>query len=95
MQIKYTLDAFASLTSLLNFIESKNTQGAALRRLERYEAFLLKTLVNVKRLTLCKNPVFKKLQLHCIYFNDWLIAVSVHDDFILVEALLHKSRIRD
>jgi hypothetical protein len=52
-------------------------------------------LVNVKRLTLCKNPVFKKLQLHCIYFNDWLIAVSVHDDFILVEALLHKSRIRD
>jgi hypothetical protein len=67
MQIKYTLDAFASLTSLLNFIESKNTQGAALRWLERYEAFLLKTLVNVKRLTLCKNPVFKKLQLHCIF----------------------------
>jgi len=64
MQIKYTLDAFASLTSLLNFIESKNTQGAALRWLERY-------------------------------FHDWLIAVSVHVDFILIEALLHKSRIRN
>lgn len=95
MQVKYTLDAFASLTSLINFIESKNTQGAGLRWLEHYEAFLLKTLVNVKRLALCKNPVFKKLHLHCIYFNDWLIAISEHEDFILVEALLHKSRIRD
>jgi hypothetical protein len=95
MQIKYTLDAFASLTSLINFIESKNTQGAGLRWLERYEAFLLKTLVNVKRLSFCKNSVFKKLHLYCVYFNDWLIAISVHEDFILIEALLHKSRIRD
>ena len=95
MQIKYTLDALASLTSLINFIESKNTQGAGLRWLGRYETFLLKTLANVKRLTLCKNSVLKKLHLHCIYFNDWLIAISVHEDFILVEALLHKSRIRD
>jgi hypothetical protein len=59
MQIKYTLDALASLTSLINFIESKNTQGAGLRWLGRYETFLLKTLVNVKRLTLCKNPSSK------------------------------------
>ncbi|HEY5464307.1 MAG TPA: hypothetical protein VIJ95_13685 [Hanamia sp.] len=95
MQIKYTIDAFASLTSLINFIESKNTQGAGLRWLDRYEEFLTKELINLKRLSLCKNAVFHKLNLHCIYFNEWLIAISIHEDFILVEALLHKSRIRD
>lgn len=95
MQIKYSLDAFASLTSLINYIESKNTKGAGFRWLERYEAFLTKELINIKRLSLCKNAVFNKLQLHCIYFNEWLIAISIHEDFILVEAFLHKSRIRD
>ena len=52
MQIKYTIDAFASLTSLINFIESKNTQGAGLRWLDRYEEFLTKELINLKRLSL-------------------------------------------
>ena len=95
MQIKYTLDAFASLTTLLNYIESKNTQGAGLRWLESYESFLTKELINIKRLSFCKNAVFNKLQLNCIYFNEWLIAISIHEDFILVEAFLHKSRIKD
>lgn len=81
MQIKYTIDAFASLTSLINFIESKNTQGAGIRWLERYEGFLLKILNNIKRLSLCKNVTFKKLHLHCVYFNDWLIAISIHEGF--------------
>jgi len=43
------------------FIESKNTQGAGLRWLDRYEEFLTKELVNLKRLSLCKNAVFNKL----------------------------------
>lgn len=54
MQIRYTLDAFTSLTSLINFIEDKNTQGAGLRWLARYETFLQKELVNLKYVSLCK-----------------------------------------
>ena len=30
-EIKYTRDAFASLTSLINFIEAKNTEDAGIR----------------------------------------------------------------
>jgi hypothetical protein len=35
------------------------------------------------------------LNLLCIYYNDWVIAFSIHSNFILIEALMHKSRISD
>ncbi|MEO8821134.1 MAG: hypothetical protein ABI267_04835 [Ginsengibacter sp.] len=44
---------------------------------------------------LCYNATFKKLNLRCVYFNDWLIAFSIDENFILIEAILHKSRITD
>lgn len=95
MQIKYTLDAFASLTALINFIEDKNTAGAGIRWLSRYEKYLGRTLINAKQKRLCNNATFHKLNLRCIYYNDWLIAFSIHENFILIEAILHKSRIVD
>ncbi len=94
-EIKYTVDAFASLTSLVNFIEEKNTEGAGIRWLKRYEIFLKKALANAKQKRRCNNETFKKLHLSCIYFNDWVIAFSIHENFILIEALVHKSRITD
>lgn len=95
LKIRYTLDAFASLTSLINFIESKNTAGAGLRWLEHYEKFLSNALLDAKHKRFCNNESFRKLNLRCIYYNDWLIAFSFDEDFILIEALLHKSRIKD
>jgi hypothetical protein len=44
MEIGYTTDAFASLLQLVNFIESRNTEGAGLRWLNKYEIFLQKSL---------------------------------------------------
>ena len=93
MQVNYTVDAFATLSSLVNFIEANNTQGAGIRWLQRYEKFLLKALTNAKRIRLCHNATFKKLNLKCINYNDWTIAFSIRENFILIEALLHKSRI--
>ena len=95
MQIKYTTDAFASLAQLVNFIESKNTAGAGMRWLAKYERFLISSLVDARRKPLCNNATFKKLNLRCIYFNEWLIAFSINENFVLIEALLHKSRIAD
>ena len=43
MQVNYTTEAFASLISLVNFIEKKNTENAGLRWLNRFEHFLQKT----------------------------------------------------
>ena len=94
-EIKYTTDAFASLTSLINFIEAKNTEDAGIRWLNRYEKYLKNAFLNAKQKRLCNTYTFKKLNLRCIYFNDWLIAFSIHKNFILIEALLHKSRITD
>jgi hypothetical protein len=93
MQVSYTKEAFSSLINLVNFIESKNTENAGLRWLNRYEDFLQKTLFNPSKIKLCHNLTFNKLNLRCIYFNDWVVAFSVNPDFILIEALLHKSRI--
>jgi hypothetical protein len=95
MEVNYTNEAFASLISLVNFIESKNTVNAGLRWLGRFENFLQEKLSNPTQIKLCHNFTFNKLSLRCIYFNDWVIAFSMHNDFVLVEALLHKSRISD
>lgn len=95
MQINYTADAFSSLIRLINFIEETNTEGAGVRWLNRYELFLKKKLSNPKQIRLCNNLTFNKLNLRCIYFNDWAIAFSIHENFVLIEALLHKSRISD
>lgn len=95
MQIDYTTDAFASLLQLVNFIEGKNTRGAGLRWLTKYEAFLHKSLPTLTLVKFCNNLAFQKLQLRCLNYNDWLIAFSVSGEKILIEALLHRSRIRD
>ncbi len=95
MQVNYTTEAFASLSGLINFIESKNTTNAGLRWLNRFEGFLQTTLQNPEKITLCNNATFNLLGLRCVYFNDWIVAFSVQTDYVLVEALLHKSRISD
>ena len=77
MQINYTADAFTSLVQLINFIESTNTNGAGLCWLSRYQLFLQNNIANPYKIKLCHNLTFKKLNLRCIYFNDWLIAFSV------------------
>jgi hypothetical protein len=55
MQINYTADAFSSLIQLVNFIESKNTFGAGLRWLKRFEMFLEKKLHTPEQIKLCNN----------------------------------------
>ena len=57
-EIKYTRDAFASLTSLINFIEAKNTEGAGIRWLDRYEKYLKNAFLNAKQKRLCNNNIF-------------------------------------
>lgn len=95
MQINYTEDAFSSLMQLVNYIESTNTLGAGLRWLRRFEAFIHKKLRMPDNIALCNNKTFNQLHLRCIYFNDWVIAFSIHSDFVLVEAMFHKSRVSD
>ena len=46
MQVNYTIEAFTSLSGLINFIESKNTKNAGLRWLNRFEQFLQSALSN-------------------------------------------------
>ncbi len=94
-QINYTTDAFSSLIQLINYIESSNTQGAGLRWLHRFELFLKKKLQAPLQIKLCNNAAFAQLNLRCIYFNDWVIAFSAEENIVLIEALLHKSRISD
>ena len=95
MQINYTTNAFHSLTQLVNYIELKNKQGSGLRWLSRFENFLEKKLQSAFQIKLCNNTTFYQLNLRCIYFNDWVVAFSVHEDTVLIEALLHRSRISD
>ena len=42
MEINYTNDAVEALTSLVNFIEEHNTEGAGLRWLDKFENFYSK-----------------------------------------------------
>lgn len=46
MQINYTANAFASLASLINFIEDKNTKAAGIRWLQSYESFLTEAFID-------------------------------------------------
>ena len=62
MQINYTTDAFTALVQRINFIETKNTAGAGLRWLGRYEAFLQKSLLHPLQVKICHNETFKKLE---------------------------------
>ena len=95
MNINYTNDAAKALTALVGFIEKHNTKGAGLRWLHRFEVHLKHTLKNHLIITLCKNKTFKQLKLKCFYFNDWLVAFSQSESSITIEAILHKSRIKD
>jgi len=71
MHIDYTTEAFKSLIQLVNYIEFKNTEGAGLRWLNRFEIFLEKKLYAPEQIKLCHNAAFNQLNLRCIYFNPF------------------------
>ncbi|MEN9523428.1 MAG: hypothetical protein RL065_1805 [Bacteroidota bacterium] len=95
MQINYTVDAFASLSNVVNFIESQNTFGAGSRWLDKFEKHLLKSFITPESIHFCNNKAFHQLKLRCINFNDWIIAFSIQDTSVLIEAILHTSRLTD
>jgi hypothetical protein len=70
MQINYTKKAFATLIQLVDYIGASNTEGAGVRWLNRYEAFLEKKLLNPEEIRICNNLTFNKFDLRFIYFND-------------------------
>ena len=76
-------------------MESKNTLGAGIRWLNKFETPLEESLISPESVTLCNNQTFYNLQLRCINFNDWVIAFSIHNDSVLIEAILHTSRLTD
>jgi hypothetical protein len=95
MEIRYSVDAFSTLLQLINYIEETNTEGAGLRWLNRLENFLDDKLKFPQKIKLCNNQAFWLLQLRCIYFNDWVIAYSTSKNHVMIEVLLHKSRVAD
>ena len=95
MEINYTRDAFDSLSALLLFIEKENTKGAGIRWLDKFESFLIETLPLNDVITYCNNKTFHQLKLKCLNYNDWIIAFTVNDETINIEAILHKSRLKD
>lgn len=95
MPISYTADAFESLVDIVNYIESMNTLGAGLRWLNKFETFLVESLSSSARIKHCNNLTFNQLGLYCLNFNDWVVAFSTHHDKILIEAILHSSRLVD
>ena len=94
MQIDYTTEAFASLLQLINYIESNNTKDAGLRWLQRFEVFFRKKCIPHIKLSFATTKLFINL-IFVVFFNDWVIAFSLHENNILIEALLNKSRITD
>jgi hypothetical protein len=95
MEIQYTIDAFATLHSLVDYIESLNTSGAGLRWLNRFENFITTKLSYPSALPKCNNKTFLHLGLHCLQYNDWIIAFTNHKSHIIIEAILHKTRLTD
>ena len=95
MQISYTGAAFAALSDVVNFVESKNTMGAGIRWLNKFETFLTQSLSKPNIIKLCNNNTFYKIKLRCLNFNDWIIAFSLNGEQILIEAILHSSRLTD
>jgi hypothetical protein len=95
MLIDYTFSALSSLSDAVNFVESKNTLGAGIRWLDKFESFLIKALTNPAIIKLCNNHTFNDMNLRCVNFNDWVIAFSINGNDVLIEAILHSSRLTD
>jgi hypothetical protein len=95
MEISYTAEAFASLVDVVNYVESMNTLGAGVRWLDKFEIFLNNSLPTASVVKPCNNRTFYELQLRCLNFNDWIIAFSLDNDNVLIEAILHSSRLVD
>jgi len=95
MQISYTGTAFEALSDVVNFVESKNTLGAGIRWLNKFETFLTQSLTRPDIIKLCNNKTFYELGLKCLNYNDWVIAFSLNGEQILIEAILHSSRLTD
>jgi hypothetical protein len=96
MQINYTGAAFTALCDVINYVESTNTLGAGVRWLNKLEKFLLQSLQNPSVIRFCNNHTFYRLELRCLNFNDWVIAFSIDaNSNVLIEAVLHSSRIVD
>ena len=60
-----------------------------------YTADAFSALVQLVNYIEATNTEGAGFRWRCIYYNEWVIAFSVHENTILIEALLHKLRISD
>jgi hypothetical protein len=72
---------------VVNFIESKNTQGAGVRWLTK----LMEHLTRPDLIKGCHNKSFNQLGLHCLRLHDWIVAFSYDTHQVFIEAILHSA----
>lgn len=95
MEIEYSEEAYSILMSLVHFTESENIPGAGYRFILRFESFLQRKFQLPKQYRICNNLSLQKLNLCCVYFNNWVIAFTIEEDTVFIESILHISRITD
>ena len=95
MVIKFTPKATRQIVGLLKFIDSQNTFGAGGRWLKKFEDHMdmyLQTAFSIKP---CHSQKLARLELKCLLYKDWTIALKFVDDEAIVVTVLHRSKITD
>ena len=77
MEINFSDEAITDLQSLLDFVENINTPKAGNHFLLRFEEFIEPKFEVKRAFRLCNNLSLRKLNLCCIYFNNWVIAFTI------------------
>ena len=90
LPIKLSDTAQATLTSVINYIDSINTIGAGEKWYNRFKKKLLRYTF-AKKYPLCRIKDFAVNGYSCISINDWVIIFKIENDTFTIQYIIYGS----
>ena len=79
------------IDSIADFVESKNTPGSGARYALKFKSAIERIALPGVQYPICNHVVLAAYKYSCSHFNDWVIALRIENETLVVYEIIHGS----
>ena len=92
-EIEISPGAEKTLLRLVKWFEQQNTPGGGTRFLNNFIRHLYRLRKGYPFYSPCANRILKLKGLRCARYRDWIIAIQLGTDTMIIQAIIHKRQL--
>jgi len=94
MQLIIHNEALKTLSSIKEFVDSKNTKGAGARWLKRFRSFVKRFAISHAQYALCHDTTLAQMSFSCIVYGNWVVVFKIENNSFVIYQIIHGSLLK-